>query len=98
MCHVAAARCSLHVPEIMGKVGDEGEVNHECISDPASLSANQDCKAAEELDRCYQVAKPRRRGETTRDKIKKPLKRCLIEVEPGIDVRKRQIPVNDEHS
>src|SRR5262245_32028652 len=98
MCHVAAARCSLHVPEIMGKVDDEGEVNHECISDPASLNTSQDCKAAQELDRCYQVAKPTRWSETTPDKIEEPFKRSLIEVEPGIDVRKRQIPVNDEHS
>src|SRR5713101_4808140 len=98
MCHVAAARCSLHVPEIMGKVDDEDEVDDERSSDPASLQANQDRKPTEHLDCCDQIAEPSGRCEATRDQVKEPFKRRLIEVEPAIDIRKRQIAVNNEHS
>src|ERR1051326_698111 len=45
MRHVGAARGPLHVPEIVGKVDDEDEVDGEQISDPASLEADQDRKA-----------------------------------------------------
>jgi hypothetical protein len=51
MCHVAAARSPLHVPEIMSEEDNEDEVDDERVGNLTGLEADQDCKPADQLDR-----------------------------------------------
>ena len=97
MRHVGPARGSLHVPEIMGGKVNKDEVDDERIGHPARLEAGQDRQSADQLNRCDQIAEPCRRCHATRDDAKEMFERALIEVEPGVDIGKRQIAVNDEH-